>query len=73
MNATAWDRRIIYEVTGLKFHDEDYIDETSDDELNSDPTAILKRTKSLHDTVIMPELASGEPLLTGLQAVEDAE
>ena len=33
---SVWDSRLLYEVTGRRFNEDDYHDETSDDELEDD-------------------------------------
>ena len=53
-DATLWDKRLLYEVTGLRFNDYDYRDESSDDEINADPNLFMKRAKSVHGTLIEP-------------------
>ena len=51
-DATPWDKRLLYEVTGLRFNDYDYRDESSDDEINNDPKKFMERARSLRGNLI---------------------
>ena len=68
-DASAWDRRLLYEVTGLRFDEDDYRDESSDDEFNSDPSAFLLRTVSMRDTMFIPE--KSDQFVPGVQNDSD--
>ena len=69
--ATKWDKRLVYEVTGLRYAEDEYKDETSDDEQNVNPTMVLPgRQYSIKRRLIVAGDGEGgagqELLLTGL-------